>query len=129
MPFDLAHYAVRFVSPFNPESRFYWPAVIAVAAALAAHIVWYLWRLRDQVPPAEDTARPWAFWMNVVFLVWVTVLLMAKAPFFAFALSLALNAGVLVYIYAYWVPPREAAWLRERRRLRYLPQPRRRKRR
>jgi len=129
MPFDLGHYAVRLVSPFNSESRFYWPAVIAVAVALAAHIVWYNWRQRAQAAPAEDAARPWAFWINLVFLVWITVLLMAKVPFYVFALSLAVNAVVLVYIYGYWLPPREAAWVREKRRLRYIPQPKRRRRR
>jgi len=33
-----------------------------------------------------------------------------------------------VYIYVGWLPPLEAAWLRERRRAKYLPKPKRRRR-
>ena len=41
VPFDAAHFVERFFSPFNPESRFYWPAVYALVIALVANIIWY----------------------------------------------------------------------------------------
>ncbi len=127
MPIDLGHFAHRFIEPFNSESRFYWPAVIALAVALVANIVWYYVPVRG-VAPAEETARPWAFWFNVIALIIVTVLLIAKAPFLLTVIAFALDAGAVVYLYAVYVPPLEAAWLRERRRAKYLPKPKRRRR-
>ncbi len=131
MLFDLGHFAHRFVEPFNSESRFYWPAVIALAVSLAANIAWYYWpqRRRDAVAPAELIARPWAFWVNVVTLVWVAVLLLAKVPFVIIGTSFALALAGLGYLYGIWLPPLEAAWLRERRRQKYLPQPKKKRRR
>jgi hypothetical protein len=38
------------------------------------------------------------------------------------------DLAFLVYIYVGWLPPLEAAWLRERRRAKYLPKPKRRRR-
>ena len=77
MPFDLGHFIDRFFQPFNTESRFYWPAVYAVAISLVANVVWYNWRRRGPVPPAENTLKSWAFWTNIVFLivlmVWIGV--------------------------------------------------------
>ena len=129
MPFDPAHFVERFFSPFNNESRFYWPAVIGVAGALIANVVWYNWRVR--LAPAESAIKPWAFWTNVVFLVWYCVLLIAKTPFWLFAISVALNLAALGYMYLFYLPPQEAAWEREQRRRAYFPKPaeRRRKRR
>lgn len=129
MPIDLGHLAHRFIEPFNPDSRFYWPAVIALGVALIANIVWYYARTRREVAPAEDAARPWAFWVNVVTLVWVSVLYVAKVPFLAAALSFAVNGAILVYLYRFWLPPLEAEWVREKRRQRYLPKPKKKRRR
>ena len=121
MPFDLEHFVVRFFSPFNPESRFYWPAVYALVVVLVSHIAWYNWPRRGTVPPPENTLKPWAFWIDVVFVIWLFVLLIAKAPFWLFALSVLLNIAVLVYLYEFALPPMELAWQRERRRQQYLP--------
>jgi hypothetical protein len=125
MPFDPAHFIERFFSPFNPDSRFYWPAVYAVALALLANIAWYNWRRRGPIPPPENIAKPWAFWINVIFIIWLLVLFIAKVPFFFIVLSLIANIGLLVYMYQYWLPPQEAAWEREQRRRSYFPQPER----
>ena len=125
MPFDPAHFVERFFSPFNPDSRFYWPAVYAVALALFANIAWYNWRRRGPIPPPENIAKPWAFWINVIFIIWLLVLFIAKVPFFFIVLSLIANIGLLVYMYQFWLPPQEAAWEREQRRRSYFPQPER----
>jgi len=127
VPIDLGHFAHRFIEPFNTESRFYWPAVIALAVALIANVVWYYLRVRG-VAPAEETARPWAFWFNVITLIVVAVFYIAKAPFLLTVVAFALDAAAVVYLYTVYVPPLEAAWLRERRRAKYLPKPKRRRR-
>ena len=127
MPFDLGHFAHRFIEPFNGESLFYWPAVIALAIALVANIVWYYLPVRG-VAPAEQTARPWAFWINVITLIVVCVLFIAKAPFLLTVFAFALDLASLAYLYVAYVPPLEAAWIRERRRAKYLPKPKRRRR-
>ena len=129
MPFDPSHFLLRLADPFNAESRFYWPLVIAVAVAIVANTVWYYWRTDERPSPAELTVRPWAYWINVIFLIWALVLLLAKVPFYFYLASLALNALAIVYIYGYWLPPRDAAWERELRRQRYIPQAERRRRR
>jgi hypothetical protein len=129
VPFDPAHFVERFLSPFNPESRFYWPAVYALALTLVVNIVWYNWRRRGTVPPPENVAKPWAFWINVVFIILLGTLFIAKAPFVLFALLIAVNVGLLLYMYTLWLPPQELAWERERRRRQYFPQPERRKKR
>lgn len=128
MIFDLGHFAHRFIEPFNSESRFYWPAVIALGIALVANIVWY-YRPPKGVAPAEHAARPWAFWINVIALILVAVFLMAKAPFLLTAVVFGLDLAALVYLYGMYVPPLEAEWLRERQRAKYLPKPKRRRRR
>jgi hypothetical protein len=127
VPIDLGHFAHRFIEPFNGESRFYWPAVIALAIALVANIVWYYLPARD-VAPAENSARPWAFWINVVTLIVVCVLFIAKAPFLLTMIALAFDVAALAYLYLAWVPPLEAEWIRERRRAKYLPKAKRRRR-
>lgn len=130
MPIDLAHFAQRLVDPFNPESRFYWPLVVAVILAIVAHTVWYYWRPRGERPPPDEQAvRPWVYWIDVIFLFWALVLLLAKVPFSFYVVSLALNVAALVYVYAYWLPPRDRAWERELRRRKYIPEPERRRRR
>jgi hypothetical protein len=128
MAFDPQHFVDRFFQPFNSESRFYWPAVIAVGVALVANIVWYNWRTRA-TPPPELGIRPWAFWTNVIFMIWFVVLLIAKTPFWVFAVSVVANMALVVYMYWFYLPPRESAYERERRRRAYFPQPGRRKRR
>ena len=128
MPFDPQHFVDRFFQPFNSESRFYWPALIAIVLALIANIVWFNWRTRD-TPPPEQGVRPWAFYTNVIFLIWLAVLLRASAPFWMFGVSIAANIAVLAYLYWFYLPPREAAWERERRRQAYFPKAGRRKKR
>jgi Ca2+/Na+ antiporter len=128
MPFDPQHFVDRFFQPFNSESRFYWPAVIAVGVALVANIVWYNWRTRA-TPPPELGIRPWAFWTNVIFIIWLVVLLIAKTPFWVMAVSIVANIALVVYLYWFYLPPRESAYEREQRRRAYFPQPGRRKRR
>ena len=127
MPFDPAHFVERFFSPFNPESRFYWPAVVALFLALVTNIAWYNVR-PERITPPENATKPWAFWINVVFIILLAVLLIAKAPFFLFVVLIAVNAGILVYMYSYLLPPQEAAWEREQRRRAYFPQKRKRRR-
>ena len=127
MPIDLGHFAHRFIEPFNTESRFYWPAVIALVLALIANIVWYYTPVRG-IAPAEHTVRPWAFWFNALAIIIIAVLFIAKAPFLLTVILLALNGAAVLYLYAVYVPPLEAAWLRERRRAKYLPKPKRRRR-
>ena len=129
MPFDPSHFVTRFFSTFTPESRFYWPAVYSLLLALVANIAWYNWRRTDGVPPPEDVAKPWAFWINVVFIILMSVLLIAKVPFYFYVFLIVVNIGMLVYIYEFWLPPQEAAWEREERRRSYFPQPKRRRRR
>jgi len=128
MPFDPQHFVDRFFQPFNSESRFYWPALIAIVLALIANIVWFNWRTRA-TPPPELGVRPWAFYTNVIFLIWLAVLLRASAPFWMFGVSIAANIAVLAYLYWFYLPPRETAWERERRRQAYFPKAGRRKKR
>lgn len=126
---DLEHLLRRLAEPFNPESRYYWPLALGAFAAIAANVAWYYWKQRGAVPPPERSLRPWAMWINIIILIWVLVLLIAKLPFFTIILTLLLNLAILAFMYRYWLPPREAAWAREQRRLRYIPKPERRKRR
>jgi len=128
VPIDLGHFAHRFIEPFNGESRFYWPAVIALGIALVANIVWYYIPARG-VAPAEHAARPWAFWVNVITLVFAAVFLLARAPFLMMALAFGVDLAILVYLYNVWLPPLELAWRRERKRAKYLPKPKKRRRR
>ena len=128
MPIDLGHFAHRFIEPFNSESRFYWPAVMALGIALVANIVWYYLPARG-VAPAEHTAWPWAFWVNVITLIFAAVFLLARAPFLMMALAFGVDLAILVYLYNVWLPPLELAWRRERKRAKYLPKPKKRRRR
>ena len=125
----LEHFLRRLTEPFNAESRFYWPLVAGAFAAMAANVAWYYWKQRGEAAPAERDLRPWAVWINLIALVLVLVILLAKTTFLVILLLLALNVAALIYLYAFWLPPREAAWLREQRRQRYIPRAERRKRR
>lgn len=127
MPFDLGHFVDRFFQPFNTESRFYWPAVYALAISLVANIVWYNWRRRGPVPPAENALKQWVFWTNVLFLIVILVWIIAKLPFWVIGVTIAANLAALGFMYLRVLPPQEAAWERERRRQRYFPQPEKRK--
>lgn len=129
MPLDLGHFVDRFFQPFNTESRFYWPAVYAVAVSLIANVVWYNWRRRRTTAPAENTLKSWAFWTNIVFLIIVLVWIIAKAPFWLIGVTIAANLAALLFMYLYVLPPQEAAWEVERRRQRYFPQAGKKKRR
>jgi hypothetical protein len=64
----------------------------------------------------------------VITLIMAMVMLMAKAPFVLIAIAFGFDLACLVYIYVGWLPPLEAAWIRERRRAKYLPKPKRRRR-
>jgi len=129
VPIDLAHIVQRLVDPFNSESRFYWPLVIGVFLAIVANTVWYYWQPRETKPsPGEQTVKPWAYWVNVIVLIWALVMTIAKVPFYWYVASFAINLLALVYIYVYWLPPRDKAWQRELRRLKYIPKPERRRR-
>jgi len=122
VPFDLGHFVDRFFQPFNTESRFYWPAVYAIAISLVANVVWYNWRRRGPTAPVENALKSWVFWTNVVFLIVVVVWITAKVPFFIIALTIAVNLAIVGFIYLSVLPPQETAWERERRRQRYFPQ-------
>jgi hypothetical protein len=128
MPFDPGHFVDRFFQPFNPESRFYWPAVYSLLLALLVNIGWYNWRFKRVTPP-ENVAKPWAFWINVIVIILISVLLIAKAPFFFYVFLIVVDIGLLYYIYEYWLPPVEAVWEREQRRRQYFPQPKKKRRR
>lgn len=129
MPFDPSHFVTRIFSSFDPTSRFYWPAVYALLLTLLVNIGWYNWRRRGTVPPPENALKPWGFWTNVVFIILLGVLLVAKVPFFMFVILIVANIALLVYMYSFWLPPQELAWERERRRRQYFPQPEKRKKR
>lgn len=130
MLLDLEHLLRRLTDSFNSESRFYWPLVVALFVAMAANVLWYYWRPRlEQFSPAEDTLRPWVFWVNLIFLIWALVLLIEQVPFYSFLVSFAINGAILLYLYAFWLPPKDAAWERELRRLKYIPEAERRARR
>jgi len=129
VPFDLGHFVDRFFQPFNTESRFYWPAVYAVAISLVANVFWYNWRRRGPIAPAENALKSWVFWTNIVFLIVVMVWIIAKLPFFIIGITIALNIGIIAFIYLSVLPPQEVAWEQERRRQRYFPQAGRKKRR
>jgi len=127
--FDPGHFVDRFFSPFNGESRFYWPAVYAVLLAFVTNIVWYNWRRRGVVSPAENTLKSWAFWTNCFFYVLLLVWIGAKVQFWLIALTVVANLAAVTFLYWYVLPPQEAAWERERRRPQYFPQAARRKKR
>ncbi|MBI3521671.1 MAG: hypothetical protein HY071_01065 [Chloroflexi bacterium] len=129
MPFDPGHLWARLFDPFNSESRFYWPFVIGLGITLVANIVWYAWPQDRDSAPAEHALRPWAFWINVVILIWVLVLVIAKAPFFWTGVTFAIDLGILGSIYLYVLPPRELEWLREQRRQKYIPKAKKKRRR
>ncbi|TMF65980.1 MAG: hypothetical protein E6I14_00605 [Chloroflexi bacterium] len=57
----------------------------------------------------------------MVFLIWYLVLLRAGVPFWVLMVSIAANVALVVYMYWTYLPPREAAWERERRRQAYFP--------
>ena len=127
MSIDLAHLLKRMTDSFDPGSRFYWPMVIAVFVAIVANTVWYYWQSRKP-SPAEREIRPWAYWVNIIFLIWALVLLVAKVPFYWYVVSFAIDLVALVYMYFFWLPPKEAAWSRELRRQKYIPKAERRRR-
>ncbi|MDE3194130.1 MAG: hypothetical protein KGN00_10610 [Chloroflexota bacterium] len=129
MPIDLAHILQRITDQFNSESRFYWPFVIGVFVAMVANTVWYYWRTGTRPSPAETSVRPWAYWVNIIVLIWVLVLAVAKVPFYWYIVSFVIDVAILVYVYVFYLPPRDAAWGRELRRLKYIPKAERRKRR
>ena len=58
----------------------------------------------------------------------MVVLFAAKAPFLLTTIAFALDLLSLAYLYFAYVPPLEAAWIRERKRAKYLPKAKRRRR-
>jgi len=124
----LTHFVGRLFDPFNSESRFYWPFVGALAVGIVANVVWYYTQRRSGVAPGELAVRPWAVWANLIALIWSSLLVLAKVPFIAIAITFLIDAAVVVYLYWFWLPPREAAWRREQQRQRYIPQSERKRR-
>ena len=57
------------------------------------------------------------------------VLLRAGVSFWVIAVSIVANIALVVYMYWTYLPPREAAWERERRRQAYFPKANRRRKR
>ena len=64
-----------------------------------------------------------------MFIILLAVLLVAKAPFYLFVVTIAIDIALQVYMYELWLPPQEAAWEREQRRRSYFPQPKKKRRR
>jgi hypothetical protein len=50
-------------------------------------------------------------------------------PFWVLGVSIVANVALVVYMYWAYLPPREAAWERERRRQAYFPKPARKRKR
>ena len=123
---DPGHFAQRLTDPFNTESRFYWPLVAGVFIAWVLHTAWYLWKPNRPRNPVRDLVESVAYWIDFVALILFLVFLSAKVRAYVLVVLLALewvSIGVLYLVYA---PPRLAAFDREERRRRYIPEPRRR---
>jgi len=56
------------------------------------------------------------------------VLSSRQTAIMAFAVLIAVNVGLLFYMYEFLVPPQEAAYEREQRRRQYFPQKKKRRR-
>jgi hypothetical protein len=123
---DVAHIVRRFADPFGTESRFFWPAVIAVLVAMAAHTAWYAWRPRKPRNPVRDRLEDYAYWTDLIALVLLLVAIASKARVWVLAAILAIEWTVIAYLYVVYARPRFAAWAREQRLRRYMPSPRRR---
>lgn len=123
---DLDHLLQRITDPFNPESRFYWPAVIAVGVAVVAHTAWFLWRPTKPRHPVRDFVESLVYWSDMIALVLVLVAIAAKVRFWQILVLLGAEWAVVAYLYFVYAPPRAAEWEREERKRRYIPEPKRR---
>ncbi len=123
---DLAHILQRLSDPFNPESRFYWPAVVAVFVAMVAHTAWYVWRPTKPRNPVRDQIETYAYWLDLIVLILVMVSIASKVRAWMIAALFVLEWAALAYLFFFYAPPRHAEWEREERRRRYIPEPRRR---
>jgi len=123
---DIAHILRRLSDPFGTESRFFWPAVIAVLLAMAVHTAWYMWRPRKPRNPVRDRLEDYAYWTDLIALVLVLVAIASKARAWVMVAILALEWAVIAYLYVIYAGPRFAEWAREQRLRRYMPAPRRR---
>ena len=123
---DVAHLVQRLTDPFNTESRFYWPLVAAVFLAMVVHTAWYLWRPTKPRHPVRDQIESVAYWIDIVALILLLVLLSAKVRAWMFLALFVVEWLGLAYIYFIYAPPRFAAFTREERRRRFIPEPRRR---
>ena len=123
---DFAHILQRLSDPFNPESRFYWPAVVAVFAAMLAHTAWYIWRPTKPRNPVRDQIETYAYWIDLIALILVLVAIASKVTAWTIVALLAIEWAVVGYLYFVHAPPRHADWEREERRRRFIPEARRR---
>src|SRR2546430_6987259 len=67
--------------------------------------------------PPRSTLFPYTtLFRSVLFLIWYLVLLRAGVSSWVLAVSIVANVALVVYMYWTYLPPREAAWERERDR-------------
>jgi hypothetical protein len=123
---DVAHLLQRLSDPFNPESRFYWPLVLAIFLAMAAHTAWYLWRPTKPRDPVRDQTEALAYWVDIIALILLLVLVSAKVRAWMLLAWLVVEWVVLGFLYFVYAPPRHEAWAREERKRKFIPEPRRR---
>lgn len=123
---DIAHLLQRLADPFNPESRFYWPAVAAVFVAMGAHTLWYVWRPTKPRNPVRDHIETIVYWVDIVVLVLLLVTIATKVPAWVLVGVIGVEWLVIGYIYLTYARPRFAAYEREQRLKRYIPDPKRR---
>ena len=123
---DLAHILQRLTDPFNPESRFYWPAVVAVFVAMVAHTAWFIWRPTKPRDPVRDQIETYAYWLDLIALILVLVAIASKVRAWMLVALLAIEWVTLGYLYFVYAPPRHAVWEREERLRRYMPEPKKR---
>ncbi len=122
---DFAHYLQRITDPFNPESRYYWPLVIGVFVAMAAHTAWYLWRPTKPRNPVRDQVETYVYWIDLIALIVILVAIASKTRFWQILVLFAIEWAIFAYLYFVYAPPRAQAWEREERKRRYIPEPRR----
>jgi hypothetical protein len=123
---DIGHFLQRLNDPFNTESRFYWPVVAAVFVAMIVHTIWYVLKPAKPRHPVRDVVESVAYWVDIIALILVLVFLSAKVRAWQILVLLVVEWAALAYLYLVYAPPRFAAYARELRRQRYIPETRRR---
>lgn len=124
--FDIAHFIQRFMDPFNTESRFYWPVVIAVFVATVVHTLWYVFKPNRPRHPVRNLVESVAYWIDIVALVLFLVFLSAKATAWVLVALLVIEWLGLAYVFFVYAPPQFAAYAREERRRKFIREPKRR---